>query len=212
MIDRLSNRTALAIGVVGLLAVVLVGWFAVVSPQRSKASELEGKIAEGRTALALAESLNRADARRSTSVEARALARAMPAETQMSEILRQLSSAARKTRVRVNSVTPQPAVPLSGYEAMPMSVVVEGRYFGIANFLGLLRTKTRVSDDAVRGKGRLYSVDQVQFAGSSEEEFLQATMTINAYRFGGAAAAAATPAGTPGSTSASTSAAPATTP
>ena len=52
MIDRLSNRTALAIGVVGLLAVVLVGWFAVVSPQRSKASELEGKIAEGRTALA----------------------------------------------------------------------------------------------------------------------------------------------------------------
>ena len=32
MIDRLSNRTALAIGVLGLLAVVLVGWFAVVSP------------------------------------------------------------------------------------------------------------------------------------------------------------------------------------
>ena len=210
MIDRLSNRTALAIGVVGLLAVVLVGWFAVVSPQRSKASELEGKIAEGRTALALAESLNRADARRATSVEARALARAMPSETQMSEILRQLSSAAKKTRVRVNSVTPQAAAPLSGYEALPMTVVVEGRYFGIANFLGMLRTKTRVSDDVVRGKGRLYSVDQVQFAGSSEEEFLQATMTINAYRFGGAAAAAATPAGAPAT--ASTSAAPVTAP
>jgi Tfp pilus assembly protein PilO len=210
MIDRLSNRTALAIGVVGLLAVVLVGWFAVVSPQRSKASELEGKIAEGRTALVLAESLNRADARRATSVEARALARAMPAETQMSEILRQLSSAARKTRVRVNSVMPQPAAALSGYEALPMTVVVEGRYFGIANFLGVLRTKARVSNDAVRAQGRLYSVDNVQFAGTSEEEFLQATMTINAYRFGGAAAAAATPAGAPAT--ASTSAAPATSP
>jgi Tfp pilus assembly protein PilO len=210
MIDRLSNRTALAIGVVGLLAIVLVGWFAVVSPQRSKASELEGKIAEGRTALTLAESLDRADARRASSVEARALARAMPAETQMSEILRQLSSAARKTRVRVDSVTPQAAVPLSGYEALPLSVVVEGRYFGIANFLGVLRTKARVSDDAVRAKGRLYSVDQVQFAGSSEEEFLQATMTINAYRFGGGAAAAATPGGT--AATASTSAAPATAP
>ena len=74
----------------------------------------------------------------------------------------------------------------------------------------MLRTKTRVSNDAVRGKGRLYSVDNVQFAGTSEEEFLQATMTINAYRFGGAAAAAATPAGAPAT--ASTSAAPATTP
>jgi Tfp pilus assembly protein PilO len=210
MIDRLSNRTALAIGVVGLLAVVLVGWFAVVSPQRSKASELEGKIAEGRTALALAESLNRADARRARTVEARALAKAMPAETQMSEILRQLSSAAKTTRVRVNSVTPQAAAPLSGYEALPMTVVVEGRYFGIANFLGVLRTKARVSNDAVRAKGRLYSVDNVQFAGTSEEEFLQATMTINAYRFGGAAAAAATPAGAPAT--ASTSAAPATSP
>ena len=73
MIDRLSNRTALAIGVVGLLAVVLVGWFAVVSPQRSKASELDAKITESQTALALAESLNRADARRASSVEARAL-------------------------------------------------------------------------------------------------------------------------------------------
>jgi Tfp pilus assembly protein PilO len=210
MIDRLSNKTALAIAVVGLLAVVVVGWFAVVSPQRSKASELDGKITESRTALALAESLNRAGARRATAVEARALARAMPAETQMSEILRQLSSAAKTTRVRVNSVTPQTAAPLAGYEALPMTVAVEGRYFGIANFLGVLRTRTRVSDDGVRGKGRLYSVDQVQFARGSEEGFLQATMTINAYRFGGAAAAAATPAGT--TATASTSAAPATAP
>lgn len=212
MIDRLSKRTALAIAAVGLLAIVLVGWFAVVSPQRSKASELDGKITESRTALSLAQSLNRADARRATTVEARALARAMPAESQMSEILRQLSSAARKTRVRVNSVTPRAAVPLSGYEALPLSVVVEGRYFGIANFLGVLRTKTRVSDDAVRAKGRLYSVDEIQFAGSPEEEFLQATMTINAYRVGGSPAAAATPAGTAATPSASTSAAPVTAP
>src|SRR4029450_480354 len=105
MIDRVSKRTAVAIAAVGVLAVVLVGWFAVVSPQRSKASELDGKITESRTALSLAQSLHRAAARRATTVEARALARAMPAESQMSEILRQLSSAARKTRVRVNSVT-----------------------------------------------------------------------------------------------------------
>src|SRR5512133_2328738 len=116
MIDRLSQRSAIAIAAVGVLAVVLVGWFALVSPQRSKASELDGKISESRTALQLADALNRPDQQRSTAVEARVLVKAMPNETQMSQILRQLSSAAKATRVRVNSVTPLAAAPLAGYE------------------------------------------------------------------------------------------------
>jgi Tfp pilus assembly protein PilO len=208
MIDRLSKRTALAIAAVGVLAVVLVGWFALVSPQRSKASELDGKISESRTALQLADALNRPDQRRSTAVEARPLVKAMPNETQMSQILRQLSSAAKATRVRVNSVTPQAAAPLAGYEAVPMTVVVEGRYLGIANFLGRLRTKVRVGPEKVRAKGRLYSVDSIQFVGGEDKTLLQATMTVNAYRFGTAAATPAN-AGTAPSTSNTTSAAPA---
>jgi Tfp pilus assembly protein PilO len=208
MIDRLSKRTTLAIAAVGVLAVVLVGWFALVSPQRSKASELDGKISESRTALQLADALNRPDQQRSTAVEARMLVKAMPNETQMSQILRQLSSAAKATRVRVNSVTPQAAAPLAGYEAVPMTVVVEGRYLGIANFLGRLRTKVRVGPEKVRAKGRLYSVDSIQFVGGEDKTLLQATMTVNAYRFGGAAASPAI-AGTAPATSNTTSAAPA---
>jgi Tfp pilus assembly protein PilO len=211
MIDRLSNRTAVVVAAVGVLAVALVGWFLLISPQRSKASELEGKITESRTALQLAEALNRSDARKETVAEARMLAKAMPDEASMSQILRQLSWAATRAKVRVNSVTPAAAAPLAGYEALPMTVVVEGRYPGVANFLGLIRKQTRVGPEKVRATGRLYSVDNVQFSGNSGESFLQATMTINAYRFGGAAAAAA-PAGTAATASASTSAAPATAP
>jgi Tfp pilus assembly protein PilO len=206
MIDRLSKRTALAIAAVGVLAVVLVGWFALVSPQRSKASELDGKISESRTALQLAEALTRGDQQRQTEAEARVLVKAMPSETQMSQILRQLSSAAKATRVRVNSVTPSAAAPLAGYEAVPMSVVVEGRYLGIANFLGRLRTLVAVGPEKVKAKGRLYSVDSVQFVGGEDQSFLQATMTLNAYRYGGAAA---TPAdGTAQASSDTTSAVP----
>jgi Tfp pilus assembly protein PilO len=207
MIDRLSKRTALAIAAVGVLAVVLVGWFALVSPQRSKASELDGKIGESRTALQLADALTRGGQQRQTAAEARVLVKAMPNETQMSEILRQLSSAAKATRVRVNSVTPSAAAPLAGYEAVPMSIVVEGRYLGIANFLGRLRTLVGVGPQKVRAKGRLYSVDSVQFVGGSDETPLQATMTVNAYRYGGAATPAS--AGTTPATSDTTSAAPA---
>jgi Tfp pilus assembly protein PilO len=205
MIERVSNRTSVAIAAVGLVAVMLVGWFLVVSPQRSKASELQGKIDESNSALQFAEALNRAGQKQSTKKEARAVVRAMPDQERMSQILRQLSSAAKSTRVRVNSVTPAANAPLSGYEAIPMTVVVEGRYLGITNFLGLLRTQVRASADQVRAKGRLYSVDSIQFDGNSDEHLLQATMTLNAYKFGGAAAPAASSA----DSSATTSAAPA---
>lgn len=211
MIDRISKKTGLAIAAVGVVAVLLAGWFLLVSPQRSKASELEGKIADSEVALAQAQALSRPGERREAEAELRLLTKAMPNETQMSQILRQLSSAAKRTRVRVTSVTPAAAAPGAGYEAIPMTVLVEGRYFGITNFLGLLRRQTQVSPAKVRATGRLYSVDQIQFDDSTDAKFLQATLTLNAYRYGGAAAAAAAPAGTaPASSSAS--AAPATTP
>jgi Tfp pilus assembly protein PilO len=205
MIDKLSNRIAVAIAALGLVAVMLVCWFLVVSPQRSKASELQGKIDESNSALQLAESLNRAGQKQSTKKEARALVRAMPDQARMSQILRQLSWAAKSTRVRVNSVTPAANAPLSGYEAIPMTVVVDGHYLGITNFLGLLRTQVRATPEQIRAKGRLYSVDQIQFNGNADEDLLQATITLNAYKFGGAAA----PATSSADTSSTTSAAPA---
>jgi Tfp pilus assembly protein PilO len=190
MIEKLSQRIAIAIAAVGLVAVILVGWFAVVSPQRSKAAELQGKIDESNSALALAEALNNGGQKKATAKEARALVRAMPDEARMSQILRQLSWAAKSTRVRVNSVTPAASAPLTGYEAIPMTLVVEGRYLGITNFLGLLRTQVRASGEQVRAKGRLYSVDNVQFDGNSDKQLLQATLTLNAYKYGSAAAPA----------------------
>jgi len=208
MIDRLSKRTAIAIAAVGVLAVVLVGWFALVSPQRSKASELEGKIDESRSALQLADALTRGGQQRQTAAEARILVKAMPSETQMSQVLRQLSAAAKATRVRVNSVTPQASAPLAGYEAVPMTVIVEGRYLGISNFLGRLRTQVRVGPEKIRAKGRLYSVDSIQFVGNTDRQPLQATITLNAYRFGGSAATPAN-AGTVPASNGTTSAAPA---
>src|SRR4029450_6663434 len=124
MIETPSQRTAVAIAAVGLVAVILVGWFAVVSPQRSKAAELQGKIDESNSALALAKALNNGGQKKATAKEARALGRAMPDRARMSQILRQLSWAAKSTRVRVNSVTPSASAPLTGYEASPMTLVV----------------------------------------------------------------------------------------
>jgi Tfp pilus assembly protein PilO len=208
MIEKLSQRTAIAIAAVGLIAVILVGWFAVVSPQRSKAAELQGRIDASNSALALAEALKNGGQKKATAKEARALVRAMPDQAHMSQILRQLSGAAKSTRVRVNSVTPSANAPLTGYEAMPMTVVVEGRYLGITNFLAKLRTQVRAAGEQVRAKGRLYSVDNVQFDGSSDKQLIQATLTLNAYKYG-SAAAPATGTADSSTTTATASAAPA---
>jgi hypothetical protein len=96
-------------------------------------------------------------------------------------------------------MTPAAAAPLGKYQALPMTVVVEGRYPGITNFLGLLRKRVRTSGDQVQAKGRLYSVDQVQFDGSTDENknLLQATVMLNAYKFGGSAAPASPSSSTP---------------
>jgi Tfp pilus assembly protein PilO len=204
MIDRLSKRTAIAISAVGLLAVVLLSWFLFVSPQRSKAAELQGKIDESNTALQLARKISSPERTRSTAKETAVLVKAMPDAARMSQVLRQLSWASYVTRVRITSVTPAAAAPLSGYEAIPMTVVVEGHYPGITSFLGLLRKQVRTSGDTVQAKGRLYSVDQVQFDGSSDDGLLQATVMLNAYKFGGAAAPAANSAGTTSTPDAST--------
>src|SRR4029453_18122898 len=190
MIEKLSQRPAMALAAVGLVALILVGWFAVVSPQRSKAAELQGKIDESNSALALAQALNSGGQKKATAKEARALVRAMPDQTHMSQILRQLSGAAKSTRVRVNSVTPSANAPLNGYEAIPLTVMVEGRYLGITNFLGKLRTQVRAAGEQVRAKGRLYSIDNVQFDSSSDKQPLQATLTLTAYKYGGTAAPA----------------------
>jgi Tfp pilus assembly protein PilO len=196
MIDRLSKRTAIAIAAVGLLAVVLVSWFVVVSPQRSEASQLQGKIDESNTALMLARTQASPERTKLTAKETAVLMKAMPDSTQMSQVLRQLSWASNATRVRITSVTPAAPAPLNRYEALPVTLGVEGRYLGITNFLGLLRKRVRVSGDDVQAKGRLYSVDQVQFDGNSDDGLLQATVMLNAYKFGGGAAPAATTTGT----------------
>lgn len=196
MIDRLSKRTAIAVAAVGLLAVVLVSWFVVVSPQRSKASELQGTIDESNTALMLARTQASPERTKLTAEETAVLMKAMPDSTKMTQVLRQVSWASNATRVRITSVTPAAPAPLNKYEALPVTLGVEGRYLGITNFLGLLRKRVRVSGDDVQAKGRLYSVDQVQFDGNTDDGLLQATVMLNAYKFGGGAAPAVASAGT----------------
>jgi hypothetical protein len=197
MKDRMTPKAVAAVGALAIAVVALIGWVALVSPQRSKATDLDRQIADARTQLVVLNANARTGSTKKN-VSALVLARAMPQRVAMPEVLRQLLRAANASDVRLDSVTPQPAAAGTGYyETVPMDVVVTGRYFPIQRFLHRLRTQTRVAGDRVHASGRLFRVDTVSLAaGDDQLPQLAATIHLNVFTYSGSAAAA-TPATTP---------------
>src|SRR3954452_24970275 len=159
MIESFSPKKAALAGGFALLLVLLVGWFLLVSPQRSKAAALDGDINDSRTELTLAQALlNRTGEREADLARFR---KAMPSEFPQSAILRELDAASREAGVRLNSVTPQAATPVGSYSTVPIAITIEGGYGNIRRFLGLLNHRTEVVSSKVSGAGHLYSVPQI---------------------------------------------------
>ena len=202
MIERLNGRTVIGLAAAGLLLVLLVGWFGVVSPQRSKAAELETKISDAELELATTQALIDGPILRQSTAQLTTLRKAIPDELQMSEIIRQLSRASAQSGVRIIGLTPAAAVASGGAEAVPITVAVEGRYFAIRRFLQILRSRAGLEDDKLRASGRLYGVDSIQFSGGDTTtggSLIQATLAVTAFVFRGAVATpGSTPQGTQG--------------
>ena len=202
MKDKMTPQIAAALATVAVAAVALVGWFGLVSPQRSTASDLDHQIGEAKTQLAVARVTADSGARGKGNGASTAptLALAMPRKTEMAGLLRQLQSAAHRSEVRLDSVTPQAAAAQSGYSAVPMDVIVTGRYFSVQRFLRHLRTQAGVAGPHVHATGRLFSVDSVSLAaGEAKLPQLAATIHLNAFTYDGSTAAAtsATPKAAP---------------
>ena len=184
MIERLNGRFAIAVAAAGLLLVALVGWFGVVSPQRSKAAELSVKVDDANVQLATAQALIDGPALMQSKAELATLKRAIPDEVEMSAILRQLSKASAASRVRVTGITPSAAVANGASSVVSISVTVEGRYFGLRNFLRLLRASADLRSDKPKASGRLFAVDSIQFnGGQATGNLVNATLSVSAFAF-----------------------------
>jgi hypothetical protein len=193
--DRISGRIALLFAVVLVLVVVIAAWFAVLAPQRSKAAALDAQIGDANIRLASTKALLSSPAAQQSTAQLAQLQRALPDDAEMSEIIRELSRAASKTGVRVDAITPSTPVAAAGAQALPITLSVSGRYFRIANFMHELRTSAKVEDGNVRVKGRLFAIDNVAFAKSPTKGLLSATLALDAFMSGGAAAQPSTAVG-----------------
>jgi Pilus assembly protein, PilO len=204
-VKRKPSQKALAavIAVIVLLAAV-ASYFLLISPQRSKASELTK---EAETTQAEITRLRELSRQSQQAVPIRVadlfrLTKAMPSEVDMPGMILQLNRIARDTGIRFDSITPQAATEVSGAQAIPINLVLQGNYFELSDFLFRLRNLVGVRGGKLDAIGRLFVVDSIAFSeGIRKFPQIQATLTVSAYSFGSSAGAgtpaAPAPAATP---------------
>lgn len=210
-----SPKGKIGAAVAGVIVLVAAGWLLLVSPQRSKATDLEtqltasrGELLQRRTALA----------QPSASVTVKPsdlyrLTKALPDKTDMAGILLDVNRLAGRNELEFSAVTPAADQLGSGYVMHPLSVVVQGRFGDVSRFLGDVRTLVTVRKGRLDSRGRLYSVSQVDVSQpDSDKKFpvVKATVTLNAYAFSSPVPATPAPSTTPDSSSNGTVAAGAT--
>lgn len=203
-----DKRAAIALGAVGGLAVLAAAWFFVVSPQQSKADDLDrqvvaaqGELAQRKVALATPAAdltVKAGDTYR--------LAKALPDATDMAGMILDLNRLASRHKLAFTSIAPQPPLASTGYVAQPVAVEVEGRFSSVSAFLGELRRLVRVHQGRLDARGRIYSATDVNLTEAAKKfPNVKAAVTIESYTFL-APPAAATPATPPTSSTPSSEA------
>jgi Tfp pilus assembly protein PilO len=197
MIANLSGRLAALTAAVVVLAVLLVGWFLLLSPQRTKVTSLDNEIADTQSQVASTQAYVSSPATKKSIGELPRLKAILPDDAHMSQVLRQLSVAASSAGVRLDSITPAAPIALGSGQAVPVKLSLEGHYFGLSKFLHLLRAQARTVGTTIKGRGRLYSVSDIQFnsggANSSSGDgsgAITATVSLNVFVNGASVAAA----------------------
>ena len=175
---------------VALLAtvVVLAGamWFLAIGPRRSDASKLEATIRTKQAQL-LATQHRRTAARAAQRRQLGEVQTAMPDELAMPQVVDDLNHLAAQAGVSLDTVTPAPPVAGSGYDAVPVTVVVDGRFFAVERFLHLVRTQVQVEPTKLEARGRLFSVEGVQLEQAEPAPNVTATFTVKTFYYTGQA-------------------------
>jgi hypothetical protein len=187
-IDRINGRLALLLTTAAVLLITLAGWFLLVAPKRSKAADLDAKTSTAQVELVSTQRFLKSSAGRKSVLQLKQLTRAVPADTRMSEIIRQLTRAARVAGVRVTGITPSALVSTTGGQAVPVTLLAEGHYFRLQKFVHLLRAAAVVSGNSVHVSGRLLAIDGISFAsgasgtvGAGGKGLITATINVDAF-------------------------------
>ena len=178
---KINGLTALVLSALAVVIVAAVGWFMLISPQRTKADQLDTQRAAVDAEILVDQQLISKPSQTKTKATLAAAKRALPDQPQVSEILRQLAGFAEKSRTELDSISPGAPVPAAGAQAIPISLQFKGRYFGLQQLLRLMRTSVAAKGEKITASGRLYTVDGITFGGAGDDGTISATLKLNAF-------------------------------
>ncbi len=202
---RIPLPLLIALIVLGFVFAGLGGYLALIGPQKSKAADLQKQIDDTNQAIVSARALTLQVKKAATIriADLFRLTKAMPDQTDMPDIILELNQIAEDSGITFQQITPATvAVPVSGYEAIPITVEFQGNFYDLADFLYRLRNLVDVRRGALDATGRLFAVDSIDFAEAPPPPgFPQITahLVIDAFVFGtGTVPTVAAPTGTTG--------------
>jgi hypothetical protein len=191
-VNALRQNRKVMLGAAGAaFALLLVGgWLLLVSPERSKATELAGQVDAAQVELVGRQVALRHPAAKVTvrASDGYRLATALPGKVDMPGVILDIQRLASRNKLLFVSIQPQPGAGLAGngYVATPVALDVQGRFSDVSNFLSDLRTLVRVRHGHLDTRGRLYSVGSVDIgAPQAPATFpvVMAKLTLNTFAF-----------------------------
>jgi Tfp pilus assembly protein PilO len=201
----MTTRDRLGLIGIGILALLAVGWFLVVSPERKKASEAATQVTTAQAALASAEgsvaSATQARERYSSAYSSIvSLGKAVPPSDEVPSLIYQLARATNQKHVEFNSITtgsgsgasasaPAPAATAAaasaGLTQMPFTFIFNGSFDDLYHLFKTLNASTvKTSSGGLEVNGRLLTLQGVKLehaAGTGPSSNLTGTITATAY-------------------------------
>ncbi len=202
----------------GLLVVLLIGLFVLVFPQKNTAAKLAKDIEATQTQITQARALaEQKPAQPIRVADLFKLVKAMPDTPDMTGILLQLNQTASDAGIDFETIAPTPPELLGNYQRVGISVMFNGDYYALTDFLFRLRGLVSVRGGALSASGRMFSVQSITFGeGNGGFPNISATLMLQTFIYGTkvattvpAPATTTTPVGTtttPGATTSTTTA------
>jgi hypothetical protein len=184
---KLSPAAASGIGIALTLVIAAVGWFLLISPQRSRASSIDNEIADVQAQIVqarlAAEQAQNAQPVRTADLFR--LTKAMPSDNDIAGVLLELSKTAGETGIVFEQIVPGPTVAAGTFRAQPIELVFTGNFYSLTDFLYRLRNLVSVQRGRLLANGRLFSVDKLQFVeADSKFPNIRALLTVSALLYG----------------------------
>ena len=193
---KMSPVVASGIGVGITLVIAALGWFLLVSPQRSRSAELDEQIAavEQEIATARSAALKAGDAEPIRVADLFRLTKAMPSDNDIAGVMLELSRVAGEAGISFERITPQGTSTNGTIRVQPIELSFVGNYYSLSDFLYRLRNLVSVQQGRLLANGRLFAVDSISFAeDTSGFPNILATIKVSAFLYGTAPVAGAPP-------------------